>query len=356
LDCFLKMDSIFERLIGVSPLRKGTIAATGFGAAELQAGEMPKDLRFLEAYRGGRVEVFDTRETVCGKYDINSSYPTSILNAPESDYLLHCEVTTKDWFCPFFMADCTELLFFPNGKFETWIYQSNLEKYILPNAKKTTVKVLHKYKIDLTWLCDLHPLINNLYDLKQKETGGIRLVCKFGLNSLYGRIGLKGESERARVLNYPLDGDDLICNYLGKNRWLVFDKIQRESRSNFPMAAFITDNARARLYDAFTKNSALYGDTDSVFTRKSKHNFTGSIGDGVGQWTFEKRKMFHGINVKDYTFDGEETRKGGTTSKTWTLKQFASGKNVVEIIRQRRTGLRKRLVLPSGETVPLAVT
>lgn len=355
LDCFLKMDSIFESLIGVSPLVKGTIAATGFGAAEICAGKMPKDLRFLESYRGGRVEVFNTNEMSCGKFDINSSYPTSILQCPTTDRLMRLRVKTKDWFCPFFKADESEMLLFPNGEFETWIYESNLEKYILPNCEKTSVKVLEKHPIDFEWLNNLKQLIEKLYELKQKETGGIRLVCKFGLNSLYGRIGLKGESERARVLDYPVDGDDITCSYIGKNRWIVFDKIERESRSNFPFASFITDNARARLYQSFVKNKAIYGDTDSVFTVLPKKSFNGIIGHKCGDWTFEKRAILKAQNIKDYMFDDEETRKGGSDSLTWSLKQFASGKNVQAVHRERRTGLRKRLVLPNGDTTPLTV-
>lgn len=363
LDACCKLDEEFIALCGVSPLQRGTIASTGFNAAEKFAGQMPKDLRFLEAYRGGRVEVFDTRETICSKYDINSSYPASILQCQKTDTLLNLRVKTADWYCPFFAANETEMLLFPNGTFSTWIYRSVLEQYILPHAKNTSLSVLSRHKIDFSWLTQLQSLVQKMYEYKQTtESEGKRLACKFLLNSLYGRIGLKGESERARVLDYPIDGDDVITHYLGRNRWLCFDKIERESRSNFPYAAFITDNARGRLYKAFVKNRALYGDTDSVFSRAKSSRFIGRQGDDCGQWKVErhktgreKREPFTGRNVKDYSYGDEEVRKGGNFFRAWTLKAFAAGKTVQEVHRERKTGLRKRLVLDSGETAPLII-
>lgn len=355
LECFLKLDEIFISLVGVSPLEKGTIAATGFSAAEKSAGKMPKDLRFLEAYRGGRVDVFDTRETYCSKWDINSSYPASIIDCPEKSQLLYCEVRTHDNTCPFFDAGNDEMLLFPNGKFRTWIYQDVLTRYISPNCEKTSIKVLKKVTINFEWLNRLKPLVETVYDKKQNSDGGVRLVCKFVLNSLYGRMGLKGESERARVLPFPVDGDDVSCSYIGKNRWLVFDKVTRECRSNYPFAAYITDNARGRLYESFVKNNALYGDTDSIFTKKTKQNFDGQTGENLGKWKYEGRDNLKAQNIKDYVFGDDEVRKGGSDFMQWTIKDFASGRNVSSVQRTRRTGLRKRLVLPNGETVPLIV-
>jgi len=353
LQCFMALDEIFQNLVGVSPLQKGTIAGTGFAAAEKTAGKMPKDLRFLEAYRGGRVEVFDTREMLASKYDICSSYPASILNAPEKDTLLKLRVTTKDFYCPFFDSNVADMLLFPNGTFSTFIYESNLEKHIAPFMEKTDVKVISRHNIDLRWLCKLKELVAMAYERKQSSEGGVRLICKLLLNSLYGRMGLKGESERARVTNYPVDGDDIICEYIGKKRWLVFEKQQRECRSNYPFAAFITDNARCRLFQAFKQNGAVYGDTDSLFTRSE--DFIGECGEECGKWKYEGRNKLKAQNIKDYVFGDEEVRKGGSDFLTWTLKRFASGGNVVATHRERRTGLRKRTVLPNGETVPLVV-
>jgi len=393
LKCFLELDALFQTLVSVSPLRRGTIAATGFGAAEKFAGRMPKDLRFLPAYRGGRVEVFDTRQANCAFYDIHSSYPQSFIDAQETETLLHVRVKTRDWHCPLFDASNNEMLLFPNGTFDSWVYQSTWEKYIEPYAEKTSIKVLKKSKIDFRWLCELKELVRKIYDKKAASDGAVELCCKLLLNSLYGRIGLRGESERVRILDYRPDGDDITIYFLGRKRWLAFDKIERESRSNFPYAAFITDNGRGRLFQSFKRNSPLYGDTDANATRIKLSGFAETIGNGLGEWgtffyylcntcgeyfvpwgecpkghalkrngqknyTKTNRQVvepFRAVNVKDYTWGGKEVRKGGSEKTIWTMKKFAAGESATHVVRTRKTGLRKRLVMPNGETMPLTV-
>jgi len=382
LECFLKLDSLFEQLAGVSVLQKGTIAATGFGAAEKIAGRLPKDLRFLDSYRGGRVEVYDLRYhgesdyaywQFCKKYrkenngkefpyarihsdvdkhDICSSYPESFVECPKQSKLLLVKVKTSDFYAPLFDRNNIEMLHFPNGVFSSYVYSDVLEKYILPNSPKTKIKIIRSSKIDLEWITRLKGFVLTIYEKKQNSTGGIRLVCKLLLNSLYGRIGLKGESERARVLNYRPDGDDIAVYYLGRKRWIAFDKILRPSRSNFPFAAYITDNARGRLFQGFTRNNALYGDTDSIFSKVSKQTFSEPVGNALGQWDHQGREKFQATNVKDYTFGKDEVRKGGGDFVTWTLKKFAQKKSAESVHRTRQTSLRKRVVLADGSTRP----
>ena len=359
LECFLKLDTIFKELTGFSPLIKGTIAGTAFAGAEKAAGKMPKDLRFLEAYRGGRADLFDLRRTKCSKLDICSSYPKSFVDAPQKGTLLHLRVTTADFYCPFFDANNEEKLIFPNGTFSTWMYQDVFERYVEPYMEKTKVKILSRHKIDLSWIFSLAGYVQRIYKrkLEAKQSGnlGLELACKILLNSMYGRIGLRGESEKVSILNHEPDGDDITYEYIGGKRWIVFEKILREPRSNFAFAAYITDNARGRLFQAFKQNGAIYGDTDSVFTPSKKSEFVGKIGVHLGEFNYEKRDWFLGLNVKDYKFGKEIVRKGGVDSVTWTLKQFAKGKFAESVHRTRQTSLLKRRVFPDGTTAPLIV-
>lgn len=391
LSCFLQMDALFVKLVGVSPLQKGTIAATGFSAAEKYAGRMPKDLRFLRAYRGGRVEVYDTRvycrknelyqrairrglctKDVCrvsndaSKYDIHSSYPTSFVDAPKTTKLLQVEIKTKDWYCPLFDANEDQMLIFPNGIFSSYVYSDTLEKYVEPVAEKTTIRIKSRHRIDLCWIVELRGLIQTIYDKKSISTGGIELCCKFLLNAMYGRIGLRGESERAKILDYKPDGDDITIHYLGRKRWLAFYKVTSECRSNFPFAAYITDNARARLFVALKRNAAIYGDTDSVVSNQP--SFIGDVSNKLGGFENEGRGAFCSRNVKDYwnscyDCDGKgckkcekgfiSTFKGGTDYTLWTFKQFAKGKTAEDVHRERVATLRKRIVNHDGTTDPL---
>lgn len=359
LECFLRLNEIFKELTGFSPLIKGTIAATSFAGAEKIAGKMPKDLRFLEAYRGGRADLFDLRKMPCSKFDIVSSYPTSIIDAPLKSMLLHLAVTTNDWYCPFFDARNHERLIFPNGNFTTWIFSDVLEKYIEPFCVETKWKILSRHKIDLNWLCHLKDYVRQIYArklyAKKEKNAGLELACKILLNSMYGRIGLRGESEKVSIVNSEPDGDGVEYEYIGARRWIVFEKILREPRSNFALAAYITDNARGRLFQKLVLNRAIYCDTDSVFTPLLKKDFAGKIGQDLGQWNYLGREMFKGLNVKDYVWGKQKIRKGGAHFLTWTLKQFARGKSAESVRRTRQISLCKRQVFPDGKTSPLIV-
>lgn len=356
LRCMMELDALFLELIGISPLDRGTIAGTAFSAAEKIAGKLPKDLRYLEAYRGGRVEVFDCEERLARKFDINSSYPFSFVDAPESAELLLCRVKSDDWHGPFYDCRNMDNLMFPVGSFETWIYRDTLDRYILPYCNPS-VTILEKTTVDLTWLTRTIPLILNLFNLKAKSkangSGGMEYVCKILLNAMYGRIGLKGESERARIMTYCPDGDNLTSYQLGWNTFLVFDKINREPRSNYPLAAWITDNARGRLFAGIKQTQALYVDTDSVFTTKGEPSPCGSL---LGNWKAEGEKIFKANNVKDYYWDGKRKLKGGERSIQWTLKRFARGESVLEQERQISGNWKKRRRLPDNTTEPLTVT
>lgn len=367
LDCFLKLNQIFFDLVRVHPLEVGTVAGTTFKAAERIAGKMPKHTEHIEAYRGGRTEAFhvctceDTENPKCAhwkpanNFDIHSSYPQSFIECKPRETLMRVRVNSKDWHGPLFADGIDDMLLFPNGDFYSWVFQSNFERYIQPYAEKTRVKVIERLKIDCSWLCALQGLVNELYDRKAAEQGNaIATVCKYLLNAFYGRIGLKPLSERCRIMREIPPGDTESWK-IGRSQWLVFDVIERQCRSNYPFAAFITDNARARLYEAFKLTNPLYGDTDSVFTSLPQCRFPLPTGPALGQWAFEARRPFKAHNVKDYIFGDEEVLKGGRGGIAWTIKRFAEGKGALEVTRERKTRLRKRRVDPDGTTFPLEV-
>lgn len=355
LECFLRLDSLIESYCGVSVLHRGTIAGTAFKAAERIAGKMPLDLRYVEAYRGGRVDVFDTRQQTAHGYDIHSSYPASFLAAPKSDWLYHVRVNRhEDYFGAYFDESVSDMLLFPNGSFSTWVYKSNLDRYL--KTPGDDLSLLERVKIDFTWLQEVCPLIREIYERKAAATDeAVSTACKLLLNSFYGRIGLRGATERASIQKEPSNGDDSVSYQIGKRHWLCFTTVEREARANFPFAAWITCNARARLYEAFTLTAAIYGDTDSVFSRCPESKFPMSQNEACGSWGYLGKGLFQAQNVKDYVFGKKIARKGGSGFLQWTIKDFASGRKVRSVTRNRRSGIRKRMVNSDGTTTPIIV-
>lgn len=370
LDSCLKMDQVFRDVIGQSPLMRHTIASTAFHALQACAGKLPKDLRFAEAYRGGKVDVYDTRfYPLCHKFDANSSYPFAFLDCPDEDNLIYAEVAHDCYYTPFFHADTRERLLFPTGTFKTWFYESNYERYIRPNIGPHTIRTISTTRIDLRWLKECAPVIIGLYNKKNSAVkgGAIQVACKFGLNSGYGRIGLKPESEKCEILDYIPDHDGVTAACIGPGKFLCWYKIMREANSNYPFAAYITDNARARLYAANKTTDSLYCDTDSVFTLGKCPSPIGSL---IGEWKFEGREPFRGYNVKDYEWGsqfvvkrdgesiygpGERHVKGGLVSLQWTMKRMVKGLGVNEVKRQYTGQLMKRVLHADGTTSPIKV-
>lgn len=355
LECCLRLAQQFEDLVGESPLHRHTVASTSFHAAEAVAGKLDKDLRFLEAYRGGKVEVYDVNEWIADEFDINSSYPYSFLDAPPTGKLLYCEVECEDNYGPFFHAGHTERLVFPAGKFKTWIYEDVYERYIKPYADAHTLRVLESYYIDLTWLGRVGPLITKLYNLKaaSPKGGAVYTVCKFLLNAMYGRIGMRGERERCQILPYMPDGDDMTIYRIADDRWLCFDKRPMEPRSNYPLAAYITDNARGRLFAACKQSNAIYCDTDSIFCRAGY--VPDNVGSLLGQFKFVGQAQFQANNVKDYTKNGVRKVKGGVSKVQWTLKKWAAGLPAQLVERDFSGVLYKRVKHLDGTTEPIRV-
>jgi hypothetical protein len=356
LECFLKFDAIFERVLGVSILRSNTLSGAVFRAAQKQVGPMPTETRFLESYRGGRTDVFNTEvHPAVSCFDINSSYPKSVLECEPTETLLELTVDCREFYAPFFDADTTEKLVFPNGKFRTWIFESNLER-IRADGLKAKIKIRSRAKLDFAWLYNLKPFIQKLYDLKSNaENDALRECAKLGLNSFYGRIGLKPEFEVCRVLDYKPDFDEVTIFPLGKRRFLCFwNVVKLNTKSNYAFASFITDNARARLFNALRRVNAIYCDTDSVFTLDAGAVSKLDIGPKCGQWACKGQGAFQAFAPKDYVFDNTVRIKGGIEKTQWTLKMLAAGLPPRLITRHRLDATDgKRIPRPDGWTEPI---
>lgn len=362
LQAFKMLAADFYKIWGVDPLcgRYLTAASMAFASAEIAAGPLPLHLQNRDSYRGGRVEAY--RVGPCGPadcYDINSSYPASFRDCPKVDYLyyLDCVVDT-DGPCPFFALDENEeKLIFPKGRFHTAVWGSNYERYIKPHGGIKTLKIKERIKVDFAWIQRVRERIEHAYALravaKAEGKSSLAYSAKIGLNSIYGRLGMKDEREIALFAKSVASGNDVQYYPLGDAGFLSFRKIHTRPKANYLFASFITDNARARLYDGMRKaGDALYCDTDSIYIPKGRV-FPLPCGSGLGEWKYEATEPLTVISAKDYTFGTKTVLKGGKASYQWTLKKVLGGKVVKEVRKQRRSVYDKREILPGGRTLPL---
>lgn len=361
LAAFLRLGREYEAECGIDPVRAGcmTAAAAAFKAAEMHAGPLPLDLENREAYRGGRTEAF--RLWDCGEadyYDINSSYPFAFLDLPERDWLIHARVwvSKDDAPRPFFMEnDRKEGLIFPAGRFTTWFTASNYERYYAKHSGILRVQILEKYRLDLRWLKRLAPMIGRIYRKRQEceDKPAIKYALKIFLNSIYGRLGMRPvRIETKRSTTAPAAGSYFR---LGPNDYLSFQPKWTMPKANYGMAAAITDNARARLYDGARRLSAVhYMDTDSLYPPKGAV-FPLPTGRELGAWKFEKSGRLRVTTVKDYEFAGETHRKGGKRHTIWTVKLALNREYPMRVDKKRRTRYSKRRVRYDGSTQPLTV-
>lgn len=362
LDSLLKAGQAYEQAIGFDPVRNDvtTAAKAAMMAAEMMAGPIPVYTERREAYRGGRTEAF--RLWDCGTarcYDIKSSYPASFVDLPDSDYLIHAavKVPASPAPMPFFReADRSEGLLFPAGEFDTWVFQSTYERYIMPHFPGCVRRIYEKIPVDFSWMKACVPLVEHGYALKQKG-GALAYPAKILLNAFYGRMGLKPEATIAYISG-DLPRRDNTHFALPSGGYYVFEKVPREIRqgANYLFAAAVCDNARGRLLDGMMKTgAALYGDTDSIFVPDGTTSLPGPLGDKLGQWEDLGTGQLYIRTVKDYEFAGTTKLKGGKRSKTWTVRLALGRKPVRDVKRRRGEDSRysKRRVLSDGSTMPL---
>lgn len=361
LEAFKRCAEQYEALWGIQPLGSKylTAASCAFAAAEKVSGKLPRYVEDRQYYRGGRVEAFRVGE--CGRadaWDINSSYPASFLDAPATDALVICDVDVRgDGPGPLcWITSDEDKLLFPAGRFRTAVWASNYERYIRPHGAVKAVRTERVIPCDFRWIVDLQDTVRSAYGLrlaaKARGDGAFAYAAKIGLNSIYGRLGLKAEREIAITDDRIPEGED-VTYYRIKSGYLSFKKIHSDPAANYLFASYITDNARARLYDGLMRaqGEPLYCDTDSIYLRAGS-GFPMRQGDELGAWKHEGTACFSVYSVKDYTFGEKTVRKGGDEQYQWTLRRAAGGKSAALVQKTRISEYDKRDVLGDGSTLP----
>jgi hypothetical protein len=359
LAAIMELARRWEGIFGVDPLTKTTAAGVAMAAAKLVAGPMPIDTSHRDAYRGGRSEAF--RIGAVGPvsvFDVCSSYPASIADAPERDELLDATVHVPDdeRIPPVFDASRTDSLLFPVGKVRTWIYESHAQ------ALGLDVRRVHeRYPVDLSWLHELGPHVRRWYARRAASSEeGERYPIKTTLNSLYGRTGMKPERQ---VISYEDRSPSGDCSFfpIKGGRFVVFRAVRvpdDRHHANYPIASYITGGGRTRLLVGMRQiedggGTVHYCDTDSALAGGDAA--PSPLGTGLGEWKREEGGELTIRTIKDYRLERPsgplDKRKGGAGGYEWTLRRALAGRGAGWVRKERLTPYGKRLVSPDGSTV-----
>jgi len=181
------------------------------------------------SYSGGRFEIlkrgkFDHVYT----YDIKSAYPSVMANLIDvnngkwyytTEYqdnayygYYHCKVEFYHSLISPFMVKEGSLNIYPNGKYEQWLTQKEIE-FILSHFNNVEIEVIDGwYFIENSVNYPLKEEIEKLYEWKNTEKDDdIKYVVKIVLNSLYGKFIQTVGGNTGRVFN-PIWATEITAN------------------------------------------------------------------------------------------------------------------------------------------------
>ncbi len=242
-----------------------------------------KNPELLNAYMGGRVEVFNVgKEKDIYEIDVNSMYPYVMLTnkfpteecyetikPEEEDYISEIIVSiNSDVIFPIIPLR-RKKLYFPVGTFRTWVTSAELKKAILEGQVKD-IQYLRTFNFP-----SMHYIFVNFVDYfykkrlkfkKNENDSYSRFYSQFYkliLNSTYGRFALRND---LHVLKYKSDAKGEFADLS-----VEFEKCNFETKGiNYAIPAYVTSYARVQLYQLIKKvydagRKPIYCDTDSVY-------------------------------------------------------------------------------------------
>lgn len=287
---------------------------------------------FRKAYYGGRVEIYRDEMKGLNYYDINSSYPYSMLGTmPVGDlkewhgapagWLLdgyigfaHASVKVpEDIHCPILPFRTKDgKLIFPTGEFEGHWAAVEL---LAAEEQGATVCWLESKWIESRPIFE--NMIEKLYSLRDKNSPNyneaLSYVAKIMMNSLYGKFATNTEKEKIifAPLDFPipcgatpLDPDDPDCTIFRLKEEIDADYIIPQ------IAAHITALSRLQLHKFMSPGieggELAYCDTDGFLTTANLDHICGT---GLGALKDEgDGRVYHGtfLQPKLYYLEGRD--------------------------------------------------
>lgn len=210
-----------------------------------------------QAYFASRVEVFTTYCDEALYYDVNSSFPFAMTfpvpgelknsyrgrpkGDPEDLWMADMEVEVPEGYLPPLPVRQAGRLFFPTGKWRGWY--SNIDVQVLLRSGGKVLKIYESMTFRPN--TDIRDYCLELYNLRKNSDGVIKVVCKYLMNSLYGKFA---ESEwKSEIIVNPSEIDPA---------WLMMapgifthEKVARVPHMHVPIAVHVTAIARRTLFD-----------------------------------------------------------------------------------------------------------
>jgi hypothetical protein len=179
---------------------------------------------------------------------------------------------------------------------------------------------------------------------KIKKNKGLHAVVKALLNALWGRLGMKTNRNKIKLITEQSEwfkfcpNNQYIIHYVNycnnNNQIQVFYNEAEQlhnpsSKNNVVIAAFVTAHARIKLHREMMKlgDRLLYTDTDSIIFISRKNIYEPPLGDNLGDFTDETE----GDPIVEFVSAGPKNRAHVTLSgakscivKGFTLNYIAS--------------------------------
>jgi DNA polymerase family B len=316
--------------------------------------------RCLEAYYGGRVEMF-YKGIVKGPVhvcDINSSYPDVMRRHeyPETSFIEPSSIYTHTYGIGKFTVrvpeDCflpplpfrTEgkRLFFPTGDLTGWWTYAEVRYAV----EKCGCEILEEFEGEGTnqGCRPFSAYIDHFYDqriiAKRKEKLNPddedakfeSLFLKLLMNNLYGKFGQhKPSSKMTRVRMSPNELAKLAEykeHQIGPFYCYTIPRDRPPKTANYLWGVYVTTYARLSLHEKMQRvhdagSRLIYCDTDSIMFSGDKGLKALDIGDKLGQMGAEKYDLGIFRHSKGYLLCDNISSKVATKEKEFTIKKVA---------------------------------